>query len=102
MAALMRRDEEIRGHLVDEMVYDPTVTVHDLSIVVEHGHVILNGVVDWYGTRKAAEQAAWRVSGVTSVRNDIVVQPGPIGVADDVIAADLRERLDKEFLVPGG
>jgi osmotically-inducible protein OsmY len=99
----LRRDEEIRGHVTDEMTYDPAVTVRDLSVVVEDGCVTLTGAADSYGTRQAAVAAAWRVGGVAGVDNAIVVDPHlPGSPADAEIAADLRERLDKDFLVPKG
>jgi osmotically-inducible protein OsmY len=99
----MQGDEEIRGHVMDEMAYDPAVAVRDLLVVVEDGCVTLTGAADWCRTRKAAEEAAWRVGGVAGVRNDIVVDPSlPGRPTDEEIAADLRERLDEEFLVPRG
>ena len=103
MGTLMRLDEEIRGHVVDEMTYDPAVTVRDLSVVVEDGCVTLTGAADSYGTRQAATEAAWRVVGVAGVHNDIIVDTDLLGTrSDEEIAADLRERLDKEFRIPRG
>ena len=64
MATLVKSDAEIRADVIDEMAYDPAVTVRDVAVVVEGGIVTLSGVADSYGTRQAAEQAAWRVGGV--------------------------------------
>jgi osmotically-inducible protein OsmY len=98
-----RRDEEIRGHVTDEMTYDPAVAIRDLSVVVEDGCVTLTGAADSYGTRQAAVEAAWRIGGVAGVDNAIVVDPNLPGMpADEEIAADVRARLDKDPLVPRG
>jgi osmotically-inducible protein OsmY len=101
MATVMTRDAEIRSDVQDEITYDPAVTVRDVSVVVENGFVTLAGVADSYGTRQAAEEAAWRVGGVIGVDNDIIVDPNLLGLPnDEEIAAYLRERMDKDFLVP--
>jgi osmotically-inducible protein OsmY len=103
MATAMTRDAETRADVMEEMVYDPAVTVRDISVVVENGYVTLAGVADSYGTRQAAEEAAWRVGGVVGVDNEIIVDPNLLGLPnDEEIAADLRGRLDKDFLVPKG
>jgi osmotically-inducible protein OsmY len=101
MATLMKRDAEIRSNVIDEMNFDPAVTVRDISVVVVNGFVTMAGVADSYGTRRAAERAAWRVAGVVGVDDNIIVDPTLLGMpTDEEIAAHLRERLDKDFLVP--
>jgi osmotically-inducible protein OsmY len=99
----VRRDDEIRGHVMDELTYDPAVTVHVLAVVVEDGCVTLTGTAGSYGARPAAAEAAWRVVGVAGVHNDITVEPNRLGMpSDGEIAAALRERLDQLALVPSG
>jgi osmotically-inducible protein OsmY len=103
MATLVKSDAEIRSNVIDEMAYDPAVTVRDVAVVVERGIVTLSGVADSYGTRQAAEQAAWRVGGVIGVNNNIVVDPTQLGMPTDAeITAYLRDRMEKDFLVPKG
>jgi osmotically-inducible protein OsmY len=101
MATVMTRDAEIRNNVIEEMIYDPAVTVRDISVVVQNGFVTLTGVADSYGTRQASGEAAWRVAGVVGVDNEIIVDPNLLGLPTDAeIAAYLRERMDKDFLVP--
>jgi osmotically-inducible protein OsmY len=103
MATLVKSDAQIRADVIDEMAYDPAVTVRDVAVVVERGIVTLSGVADSYGTRQAAEQAAWRVGGVIGVNNNIVVDPTQLGMPTDAeITAYLRDRMEKDFLVPKG
>src|SRR5579871_2874617 len=90
-----RSDADIREDVREEIEYDPVVTVHDIAVVVEDGTVTLAGVADSYGTRRAAEDAAWRIRGVRQVVNRILVDPGLLGVPTDAeIAADVRQRLE--------
>jgi osmotically-inducible protein OsmY len=103
MATLVKSDAQIRADVIDEMAYDPAVTVRDVAVVAERGIVTLSGVADSYGTRQAAERAAWRVGGVIGVHNNIIVDPSMLGMpTDDEIARNLRGRLEKDFLVPQG
>jgi osmotically-inducible protein OsmY len=103
MATLVKSDAQIRADVIDEMAYDPAVTVRDVAVVAERGIVTLSGVADSYGTRQAAERAAWRVGGVIGVNNNIIVDPSMLGMpTDDEIAAYLRDRMEKDFLVPKG
>jgi osmotically-inducible protein OsmY len=103
MAIGIDSDPQIRESVSEEMEYDPAVTVHDIDVSVHDGTVTLTGVADAYGTRKAAEQAAWRVFGVRNVVNQVIVDPTMLGMPnDDEIARYLRGRLEKDFLVPKG
>jgi osmotically-inducible protein OsmY len=103
MATLVKSDANIRTNILEEMAYDPAVTVHDIAVVVDGGVVTLTGVADSYGTRRAAENAAWRVYGARDVFNQIVVDPTLLGMPTDAeLTADVRNRLENNFLVPRG
>lgn len=103
MTTMVTNDAQLRDSIIDEMDYDPAVTVNDIAVIVNDGVVTLDGIADSYGTRRAAEQAAWRVYGVRDIIDNVVVSPRLLGEpADDQIAADLRQRLEKDFLVPKG
>lgn len=97
----LTQDARVREDVIDEMRYDPEVTVNDIAVVVRDGTVTLTGISDSFGTRRAAELAAWRVNGVRGVTNEIVVDPTLLGEpTDEQIAADLRERLDRDVMLP--
>jgi osmotically-inducible protein OsmY len=103
MATLFVSDADIRKSIVEELDFDPAVTAHDIAVVVDGGVVTLTGVADSYGTRRAAENAAWRIRGVRDVFNQIVVDPTLLGAPTDAeLAADVRNRLENNFLVPRG
>ncbi len=96
-----KTDARITQDVLDELAFDPAVTVADLNVSTDHGRVMLNGTVDTYSTKMEAEDAAYRVGGVRSVDNDIVVNPSALGLRTDTdIAADIRSALALDYQVP--
>lgn len=101
MSTTLTRDARVREYVVDEINFDPAVEVSDIAVVVQDGAVTLTGVADSYGTRTAAEDAAWRVSGVREVSDRIVVDPEMLGRPSDAqLAAKIHERIENSFLIP--
>ncbi len=96
-----RTDERITQDVLDELAWDPAITIADLSVSTDHGRVRLNGTADTFGTKLEAEDAAYRVGGVTSVDNHIVVDPAALGLRSDAdIADDIRSALELDYQVP--
>lgn len=59
------------------------------------------GMTATYGEKLEAEEAAYRVSGVRYVDNDIIVDPSAFGGrSDEYIAADVRSALILDYAVP--
>lgn len=101
MSTTLTRDARVREYVVDEITFDPAVMIGDIAVIVRDGVVTLTGVADSYGTRAAAETAAWRVSGVREVIDQIVVNPEMLGRPTDLeMAATIRKRIENSFLVP--
>jgi osmotically-inducible protein OsmY len=75
MPTAIDSDAQIRESVIEEIEYDPVVTAHDIDVTVHDRTVTLTGVADAYGTRQAAERAAWRVFGVTEVTDNFAIQP---------------------------
>jgi len=96
-----KTDARITQDVLDELAWDPAVTIADLSVSTDHGRVRLNGTADTFGTKLEAEDAAHRVGGVTSVENHIVVDPADLGLRHDAdIADDIRCALELDSQVP--
>ena len=96
-----KTDERITQDVLDELAWDPAVTLADLSVSTDHGQVRLNGTADTFGTKLEAEVAAYRVGGVTSVDNQIVVDPAALGLRSDAdIADDIRGAFELDYQVP--
>ncbi len=96
-----KTDERITQDVLDELAWDPAVTLADLSVSTDHGRVRLSGTADTFGTKLEAEDAAYRVGGVTSVDNQIVVDPADLDLrGDEDIADDIRCALELDYQVP--
>jgi len=96
-----KTDEQITQDVLDELDWDPAVTLADLSVSTDRGRVILNGTTSTFGTKLEAENAAYRVGGVTSVDNRIVVDPAALDLRSDAdIADDIRCVLELDYKVP--
>jgi osmotically-inducible protein OsmY len=61
-----------------------------IKVLVRHGHITLEGNVEWHFMRERAEHAVRRVGGVTEVINSIVVQP-------TVKPSDIQRRIENAF-----
>ena len=55
---------------MDELAWDPAVTVADLLVSTDHGRVTLTSTADTYVTTLEAEDDAYLVVGVTYVEKE--------------------------------
>src|SRR3989442_10271651 len=78
-----KTDERITQDVLDELAWDPAVTIADLSVSTDHGRVRLKGIADTFGTKLEAQHAAYRVGGGTSVDTQIVVDPSVLALHSD-------------------
>ena len=77
MAISIRTDEAIQRDVLEELQWDSRVQPNEIGVAVKDGIVTLNGWVDSYLKKMAAQEAAHRVPGVKAVANDIEVRlPG--------------------------
>ena len=60
----------------------------DLNIATFNGRVTLTGTVHNYGTKQEATEAAYRVSGVREVDNELMVNPSEPDIRSDSSIAD--------------
>ena len=77
MAISTRTDEEIQRDILDELKWDTRIRPNEVGVAVKDGIVTLNGWVDSYTKKLAAETAAHRIPNVKAVVNNIEVRlPG--------------------------
>jgi osmotically-inducible protein OsmY len=96
-------DIGIQTDILDELEFDPEVTVTNVGVEVDDGVVTLTGTVDTYTEKIAAEHAALRVAGVRALANDLVVAPEVAGVLTDTeIATRIADAFDLDTAVPAG
>lgn len=86
---------ELRAKIIGEDFENKTTATIDIGIEVHERRVLLTGVVDSEEVRASVVQQAWKVDGVETVINEILV--GDAGVTDlardSVITARLRSKI---------
>jgi osmotically-inducible protein OsmY len=96
-----KSDAQITQDVLDELFWDPAVTVADLNVSTHDHRVTLTGTTATYGEKLEAEDAAYRIGGVREVDNDIIVDPSAFGMrSDEAIADDVRSALILDYKVP--
>lgn len=98
---LMKTDKELQRDVLDELAWEPSVEAAEIGVSVEHGVVILNGVVKGLNQKWTAERVAQRVEGVRAVTDELVVKlPGDSQYSDADIAQAAMNALDWNASVP--
>jgi osmotically-inducible protein OsmY len=96
-----KMDHQITQDVLDELTFDPAVTVIDLEVKTRDGKVTLSGTSDTYATKWEAEDAAYRVAGVREVENNIIVDPVALGMRMDAdIQTSIITALNLDSSVP--
>lgn len=80
-------DDEIAKRALSIVGWSTTVPQDAIKLTVQKGLVTLSGQVDWQFQKKAAEEAVWKLSGVTGVINNIRLNP-------TVVASDIKRKLE--------
>jgi len=97
---LRRTDGGIQHDVSAELRWDEQVATTSIDVSVDAGVVTLTGVVDGWGRRMAAQEAAHRVPGVLDVINLLRVKlPGSREGLDRQIERSLRHALERDELL---
>jgi osmotically-inducible protein OsmY len=98
---ITRTDQDIQRDVLDELNWEPRLQANEIGVLVEEGVVTLNGWVDNYAKKWAAERAAHRVNRVRAVANDIEVRlPTSADRTDADIATAATRALEWDAFVP--
>jgi osmotically-inducible protein OsmY len=85
----MKRDDmELRHDVLSELDWDPRFDSRNIGVAVKNGVVALSGHVGSYAERRAAEEGAQSIAGVTAVANDIIIELGFEAVRTDAEIAE--------------
>ena len=99
----MKTDKEIQLDVLDELRWDPSVHATDVGVTVKDAVVTLEGTVDSYAEKWAAEQAVKRLPSVRGLAVDLEVKlPGSRERTDGDIAQAAERALQWDVLVPSG
>lgn len=97
----MKTDAQLQQDVMEELKWEPCVTMSDIGVSVTKGVVTLNGSVPTYAEKWAAERAAQRVEGVKAIAEEIQIKPFGKHVRTDAeIAATAVASLKAHVWVP--
>ncbi len=97
----MSEDQHLQQAVLSELRWEPSVDSAHIGVAAKAGVVTLNGHVESYAEKLAAEQAAGRVKGVKAIAEEIEVRlPVDAERSDEQIAAAAVERLAWDVAVP--
>jgi osmotically-inducible protein OsmY len=99
---VMKRDDlAIRHDVLSELDWDPRVDSRNIGVAVKNGIVTLTGRLGSWAERRAAEEAAQSILGVTALANDIVIElPFEAKRSDAEIAESAVAALSSNVSVP--
>ena len=92
LPADQRPDEEVARSVANALAWNTSVPSDSIKAVVSQGWVTLEGTVEWYYQKEAAERAVRYLRGVKGVTNKIVVKPV---VTADVVKAQIEAALKR-------
>jgi osmotically-inducible protein OsmY len=72
-----RADPDIARAAIDALKWNISVPADRIKVKVEKGWITLEGNVDWYFQKEAAERAVRYLTGVKGVSNLVMVKPTP-------------------------
>ena len=97
----MKSDREIQIDVLDELRWEPSVNATDIGVTVKDGVVTLEGTVDSYAEKWAAEKAVKRLPNVKGLAVELEVKlPGSSERTDADIARAAEDALQWDILVP--
>jgi VCBS repeat-containing protein len=97
----MKNDEQLKSDVEQELRWEPSVCAEQIGISVKNGVVELDGHVDSYYEKWAAERAAMRVSNAKAVASEIKVElPSSATRTDEDIARTAMNHLEWNSSVP--
>ena len=99
----MKSDRQIQLDVLDELRWEPSVNATDIGVTVKDGVVTLEGTVDSFAEKWAAEKAVRRLPGVKALAVEIEVKlPGSSERSDADIARAAENALEWNVSVPKG
>ena len=97
----MKTDVQLKKDVVEELLWDPTVTDSAIVVTVNNGIVTLSGTVPHYAEKYAAERATQRVEGVKAIAEELEVHlVGAYDRKDSEIAEAVVSSLKWHVWVP--
>lgn len=100
---IAKSDAEIKSDVLAELIFEPSVKIADIGVLVKDGVVTLNGYATNYGEKWNAVLAAKRVAGVIAVADDIELKmTDSHHRTDGDIAATAVKQINLSVTIPPG
>jgi osmotically-inducible protein OsmY len=97
----MKSDMTVKGEVLDELEWEPSITATRIGVAVKDGVVTLSGEVESYHEKVEAQRATLRVEGVKGVASEIEIHlPGTSHRSDADIARATLDALQWNSSVP--
>jgi osmotically-inducible protein OsmY len=97
----MKTDKQLQSDVEQELLWEPSVSAAQIGVSAKGGVVELDGHVDSFYEKWAAERAAMRVSDAKAVASEIKVElPSSAARTDEDIARTAVNNLEWNYLVP--
>jgi osmotically-inducible protein OsmY len=97
----MKGDAQLRQDVMNELMWDPSISEKAIGVAAENGVVTLAGFVDSNAQKSNAERAAARVSGVRGLVDQLsVIIPSGMARSDAQIAQAVVKALEWDIEVP--
>jgi hyperosmotically inducible periplasmic protein len=93
MNVRIKDDETIAKDVVESLYWDARVDASKVAVTVDEGIVTLSGTVPSYSFRAAASEAAWLITGVRDVLNEIKVVYPMEAPTDSAIQDNIKDTL---------
>jgi osmotically-inducible protein OsmY len=101
MSNTTKNDEDLRLDVLEELALDPVIKIASLNVSANQGKITLAGIARTYHSKIEAEQAIYRVWGVSAVENNLTVDPFPQdSISDEAIAVAIRNALSVDSSLP--
>ena len=94
-----KTDSDVKRDVLNELMWDPSVTSSNVKVSANDGIVTLRGSVPHFIEKMAAEQAAERVGGVKAVADELEVKSS-FDKTDEEIARAALNALQWNYSVP--
>lgn len=95
------KDEILRKEAIEALKWEPLLDSNEINVSVLEGIVTLDGTVDTYAQKKAAEEAIRNITAVKGVVNDVKVELFFSAVKNDTeIASLVTSALKENWAVP--
>ena len=92
-ASARPEEDVIHTEIHDQFLWDSRVDEEDITILVDDGKVTLEGVVDSFTAKRAAEEDAWSIAGVEDVDNNIKVTRERDLFDEELVRTKVEQRL---------